>query len=409
MNILNVSQNYFITGGSDRYFFDIEFLLKSKGHNVIPFVCANPKNLDSKWSKYFPSGADFDNPSFKDFAKYIYNWDAKKRLSSLLDSVEIDIVHLNIYYGKITSSILSEFVKRNIPVVQTLHEYKIVCPVYTCYRNESSCNACQGGKFFNAIVHRCKKNSLARSVLSATESYISHFFGAVSCIDKFICISDFLKNKHISMGIDPLKLKTVHNFVSEASFIKSTQKSDYIVFAGRIEKLKGIDVIVELAKMLPKERFVIAGTGDYLESFKKMIEVNELSNIEVLGFVPKEKLVGILAHARISLVPSLWEEPFGLSVVESLAVGTPVVAYAVGGITELIEHKVDGYLASAQNFDDFLNGIRFILGLGENYLKMSTAAFQKAYHKFHPDVYYDNLINTYESAISDRRTLKVGQ
>ncbi|MEM7304945.1 MAG: glycosyltransferase family 4 protein, partial [Pseudomonadota bacterium] len=131
-----------------RYQFELTELLESHGHTVIPFAAQNPKNFHHALSKYFPQGVDFDNPKLSDIARFLYSWPARKAIERLIHDQKIDLVHLNIYYGQLTSSILSPLKSRGIPIIQTLHEYKIVCPVYTLLSHDKLCLDCKGGKFW---------------------------------------------------------------------------------------------------------------------------------------------------------------------------------------------------------------------------------------------------------------------
>lgn len=403
MNILNVSQNYYVVGGSDRYFFDLSNLLEQKGHRVIPFAGQSPKNLPSEWSEYFPDCSDFENPGIADALQYIYNPDAKRQLSRLLDNEKVDIAHLHIYYGKLTGSILGEFTKRNIPIVQTLHEYKPVCPIYTCYRNAKPCTECSGGKFYNALKNRCNRRSLARSALTMTEAYTTDLLGARSKINKYIAISEFVRHRVSSMGVSAQRIQTIHNFVTNDKFCPKQEKGDYFVFAGRIEPLKGIYTLLKAAAKLENIHFKIAGHGSDSERVKELVKTEQLENVEILGFLPNEKLKELIAKAKACIVPSEWDEPFGLSVIESFAAGTTVIASDSGGIPEIITHEKDGLIFEAGNSEELAKKIQILAenpGLVET---LSLAALETAHLSFSEDFFYEQLIALYDELITNTK------
>ena len=153
ISVVNISQNYYVRGGSDRYFFSLGQLLEKQGHQVIPFASSQPQNQQTIWSKYFPDGVNFEEPNLKDISRFLYSAPAAKSIARLVKDNHPQIAHLHIYYGQLTSSILSPLKKAGIPIVQTLHEYKLVCPVYTMISHGKVCEACQGKKFKKT----CKK------------------------------------------------------------------------------------------------------------------------------------------------------------------------------------------------------------------------------------------------------------
>lgn len=177
-------------------FFAVEKLLRGHGHRIIPFVAQDPRNLPSEWSSIFPRGADFERPSPIDLLRYYYSWPARMAIRNIVRTHRPDVAHLNIYYGKLTTSILHPLKSAGIPIIQTLHEYKLICPVYTLVSNNEICESCEGKHFWRVIPKKCNRNSLARSLLSASESYISKWLGSVTSIDHFLAVSDFVRQKN---------------------------------------------------------------------------------------------------------------------------------------------------------------------------------------------------------------------
>lgn len=401
MNVLNVSQNFSVYGGSDRYFFDLSSVLESHGHKVIPFTASGESDQESPWSTFFPSAADFNRPGLKDCYRYIYNTDARDKLNALLDEYPVDIVHLHIYYGKLTSSILSVFERRGIPVVQTLHEYKIVCPVYSKYRAGSSCSACKGGRFYNSLRYKCNRGSVARSALTMAESYVSKWLGNQTKVDRFIAISDFLRDSVVDMGMDPKRLVTLHNFVTHIEE-EVGAKSDYIVYAGRFERIKGIWTLLDVASKLPHVTFKLAGHGGGEEELRNEVYKRGLHNIEFLGFLSQDKLKGVIRSARACVVPSEWDEPFGLAVVESMALGTPVVASRIGGIPEIITSGKDGLLCEPGSVEDFTSAVKKLIDSPDYALQLSTEAIKTVEVRFSRAAYYTKLIGLYEQLVMSK-------
>ena len=205
-------------------------------------------------------------------------------MADLLRDEKPDLAHLHIYYGKLTASILAPLKKAGIPIVQTLHEYKLICPVYTLISNGQICEACQGHRFYRALPRRCNRGSLARTALSVAESYVSRWAGALSDIDHFIAVSDFVRNKVIEHGVLPEKITKVYNFVDISGVIQNTEPGNYLLYFGRLEKIKGIFTLLDAIAPLKHVPLKLVGDGNAHAEIKAYIQEKELSHVEMLGF-----------------------------------------------------------------------------------------------------------------------------
>jgi glycosyltransferase involved in cell wall biosynthesis len=373
-------------------------VLEFYGHTVIPFTAASESNLDSPWSEYFPSAADFHNPDIHDCYRYIYNLDARDKLIKLLDENQIDIAHLHIYYGKLTSSILSVFKEKGIPVVQTLHEYKTVCPVYSRFRDGVSCSKCKDGRFYNSLLYRCNRGSFFRSALTMIESYASKWLGNQTTINKFIAISDFLKTSVVDMGLNVEKVTTINNFVTHIDKTVSV-KSGYVVYAGRFERNKGVWTLLDVAAALPDITFKFAGHGGDEKGLKNAVKVRGLTNVEFQGFLQQDDLKHLIRAAIACVVPSEWDEPFGLAVVESMALGTPVIASRIGGISEIIENGHDGFLCSPGSVDEFVEAVSRLASDKELVKRLAEESLISVNNRFSSEIYYCRLMEVYSSLV----------
>ena len=400
MNILTVSQNYFVRGGSDRYFFGLNKLLREKGHQVIPFAGASEKNLPSEWAGFFPKAIDVKQPKTLELPSYFYNRNARKQLQRLLELNKIDIAHLNIYYGVLTSSILKELKSHNIPIVQTLHEYKLACPVYTCYRDQTLCTQCSDFRYYHAIKNRCNSNSIVKSTVSALESYISRALGSEQLIDQFITVSEFQRSILSGMGVPQDKMRTIHNFVDSEAFVdQSCKNKEGFLFAGRIELSKGVEDLIRLASSHQNTNFVVAGDGSAMPWLKEQIAQRKLSNIKIMGFLSQAELKKAISEAKACLVLSIWPEPFGLAVTESYAAGTPVVAYANGGPAELVQHGKTGFLVQPGNLGELGDAIAMLEDDSDLAIEMGSEAQKIVRNNFSTDSYYDQLMQVYKRSL----------
>ncbi len=357
-------------------------MLQESGHDVIPFCIENKNNQATPYSQYFPIAAETSNSSLASGLRYFYNWDALRKLELLLDAVEkIDVAHLHIYHGKQTPAILSLLRSRNIPTVQTLHEYKLACPTYTMQRNGQVCDLCVAGSDMNCIRYRCKDGSIIRSIIMTAEKTTARLLGDVRKIDRLLCVSDFQRQIMVNAGISPEKLYTLHNCVSQSSGVASRHEG-YFLYFGRIEKLKGLKTLVD-AFIISGQKLLIAGDGNWKPQLEKLIK--DQNHITFLGFQNGDALKTLVMRAMAVVVPSEWNENCPMSVLEAKMAGRPVIGSNIGGIPELIQNGIDGILFEPGNVSDLVKAIGAIITadhttLSENARADATKRFSKSQH-----------------------------
>lgn len=396
LTILNISQNYYIRGGSDRYFFTMAELLQKHGHKVIPFTAANPKDETTEWKAYFPRGADFENPGPIDLARFIYSRNAATSIQRLLNNANVDIAHFHVYHGKLTASILGSLKKAGIPLIQTLHDYKLTCPIATHLSNEEICEACEGKHFLRAIPKRCNRRSLARTVLSVSESYVSRFLGCVDKFDHFISVSNFLRKKMIQYDIPEEKISTVHNFADVSNFTPNFSEGEYILYFGRVDRSKGIFTLVEAAAPLTHVPLYIAGEGEAMPEVKRIIEQKGCDHIHLLGFKQGNELRELILNSTCTVLPSEWYENCPMSILESFAYGKPVIGADIGGIPELINQEVDGFLVSSGDVEQLRERLQWMSENKTQAIEMGKTAREKMENEFNADIHYEKIMNVYQ-------------
>lgn len=397
--ILNAGQNYQLRGGSERYQFILSELLEKNGHTVIPFAAANPKNLSSKWSSYFPRGVNFEHPSWLDLAQFIYSIPAAEAIKRLLKNHPLDVAHLHIYYGQLTASILAPLQQAGVPIVQTLHEYKIVCPVYTLVSQGEICQACQGHNFWYATLRRCNRGSVARSLLSTIESYVSKLLGSVRLINHFIAVSHFQRQKVIELGVPAEKVTTIHNFIDTKTIKPNSKPGEYFLYFGRLERLKGLFTLIEAAASLKEIPLLIVGDGEARLELEQLIEQNQYTHIQLLGFKQGNELTELIYHSICTVVPSEWYETFGFTLVESFAQGRPVIASNIGGISEVVTDRVDGILVPPRNAAVLREKMLWLAEHPHDAVAMGQAGRRKVETLFNSNVHYEKLMDVYRKVL----------
>lgn len=397
--ILNAGQNYWLRGGSDRYQFVLSELLEQKGHQVIPFAAANPKNQMTPWAEYFPRGVNFERPGWVDLIRFIYSRSAAEAINFLLRENPISLAHLHIYYGQLTASILAPLQQAGIPIVQTLHEYKLVCPIYTLVSNGEICQACQGRDFWQATLKRCNRGSLARSLLSTVESYVSQALGSVRKIDRFIAVSDFQRRKLMELGIPAEQMSVIHNFIDTSGIEPNTKPGEYFLYFGRLERIKGVFTLLEAASSLQETPLLIVGTGEAEQELAAIVETRELQHVRLLGFKQGEELHELIRHSICCILPSQWYENCPMSVLESYSFGRPVIGSNIGGIPELIADGVDGFLVPPGDTNALQQQMLWMAEHRCQAVEMGLAGRRKVEEHFNSEIHYAKIMDVYRQVL----------
>lgn len=402
MKILNIGHNYFVAGGSDRVLIETGLLLEKNGHEVIPFCAENKKNIPSKYLRFFPVSIEFDSLTLSSFFSFFYNFKAKKQLSRLIEHQEshVDLAHLHIYYGKLTTSILHSLNSKGIPIIQSLHEYKLACPVYTMESKGSVCDACINGNRLPCIIKRCKNDSIAQSFIMAIESSFSRKMGDIRNIDLFLSVSEFHRAIMLKAGVPSDKLRVLHNFVNTDKYKTTETHGGYYLYFGRIEKLKGMDTLINAFRN-SNQKLVIVGTGAYLTKVESSISL--LDNITYLGFRSGDALIEIIADAKCVIVPSEWYENCPMNLLEAKALSRPVIGANIGGIPELIRDGIDGYIfepGSVQGLKDAISKV------DSQFTSFSKEARKDVMTRFSQEAYYKKLMGFYKLVTSQKNKAK---
>lgn len=395
LRILNVSQNYHVRGGMDVAMFRLEAILREHGHHVVPFTGADPADRPTEYAHYFPPAPPTTRTQKSDLLRTLYSPSARRAIARVLDEQQIEIVHLHSYFKRLTPSILPEIRQRGIPIVQTMHEYRAVCPISLLFRDDHVCHDCRNRRYGAVVQHRCAGGSLSRSLWNMAEMRLSDRLGHKRDIARYLAISDYQRNQLIAMGMSAERIETIHHPVALPPAAAHGPR-DYVLFVGRLERYKGIFPLVDAARMLPDTRFVIVGDGPDAEVMRD--HARDLSNIEWRGALDGAPLAAARTAARCAVVPSIGPEPFGLTSIEALASGTPVVVSAIGGLAETVRDGIDGFHAPPGDPFILAERIGRLVTAPDLARKMGEAGRERAATDFSPDRYYQRTMTAYGKA-----------
>ena len=219
MKILEINKYFFIKGGAEKHFFDVIDLLRNAGNEIAVFAMRHDNDVYSKRNKHFLSTVGYTKEyslwqKIKGVSRMFYSLEAKRKINRLLDEFNPDIVHIHNIYHQLSPMILFEIKKRNIPIVMTVHDYKLVNPNYNLFHDGKFYDRCRNGKYYQCFIDKCFKNSYAQSFLAMSEMYWHEFFGTYKKnIDLYIVPSEFVKNILVERGIDENKIKVLAHFI----------------------------------------------------------------------------------------------------------------------------------------------------------------------------------------------------
>ncbi|WP_374220728.1 glycosyltransferase family 4 protein [Deefgea sp. CFH1-16] len=354
--LLSVNNYHYRRGGSDVVYFEHAALMEELGWENAFFSMCHPKNFDSIWSKYFVDEIEFGHSysifdKFKMASKVIYSFEAKNNISSLVDDFKPDIAHLHCIYHHLSPAIIPALKKSGIPVVMTAHDLKIACPAYKMLNETGICEKCNGGSLLNVVKHKCVRGSFAASAIVAIESELHNYLDTYKkYIDRVIVPSLFFMEKFVEWGWPRDKFVYIPNYVDLKYFEPDFSAGDYLIYFGRLAPEKGVATLMKAAN-LAKTPLKIVGTGP-IEAELKVL-ANELSaDIEFLGYQSGESLHNLIRGARAVALPSEWYENAPMSILESFALGKPVIGAEIGGIPEMVINKQTGYLFQSGHVTD---------------------------------------------------------
>ncbi len=410
MKILMIDKYYFIKGGAERCFFELKQLLEFHGHKVIPFSMKHPKNFPSKYTSYFVDNISF-NPSsliqkiytgILSIDRIIYSRQARDQIRKLVRTTKPDIAHLHMIDHQISPSILPVLKEEGIPVIQSIHTYKPICPSYRLYNMKKNeiCEKCINGAYYKAILNRCHKNSYLASALVALEMYIHKSLNYYrKYIDLYLIPSKFIGDKMIEGGFDKNKIQLLFHFINHRDYSYFPDKHDYFLYFGRLSEEKGLLTLFKAMEGIKNSKLKIVGDGPMRLSLEMYVDEKRLKNIEFMGSLDGKILKSVISDASFVVIPSEWYENAPMVIYESFAMGKPVIGSRIGGIPELIEHGKDGFLFEPTDYQELRSQINHLLEEKKLCSQMGKMAYNKAKKLFNENIYYNQIIRIYNSLI----------
>lgn len=344
MKIIMVNKFLYPRGGAETYCLKIGKFLEDAGHEVTYFGMWDEKNTASNAQGLYTANMDFRKRSWRELFypfRILYSFEAKSKLQELIRVFRPDLIHLNNINFQLTPSVIDAAAALNVPVVQTVHDFQMLCPNHMMLDSETMqpCERCIGGNPFWCTARSCIHSSRVKSLLGSLEALLYRWHKSYAKVAVYICPSFFMQKMLHRRVLYRGKTRVLHNFIDSAR-TELPVKRDYVLYFGRLSGEKGIEILLSACERLPDVPFIIAGSGP----LEELCERCGLSNVTYVGFQSGAALETLIEQAAFSVYFPVWYENCPLSVLESQSCGTPVLASAIGGIPELIEDGVTGRL-----------------------------------------------------------------
>lgn len=364
--VLIVHNYYQIPGGEDTVVANEKKMLEEHGHKVILYSRNNGelKQISTLQKLVLPITTIFNPRTYKEIKR-------------IIKAESIDIVHVHNTLNLVSPAVYYAARTMKIPVVQTVHNFRLLCPGATFYRDGHICEDCVARGVWCAVKHKCYRGSRMQTLACALSTWFHRMIGIYGKIN-YICLTEFNKNKLLELKqIKPEKVFVKPNFVeSKDGFVPEEKRENLFIFAGRLDKLKGVDILFEAWKRMgdTAPKLVVCGIGPMDEWCKLFIKQNRV-NIEMRGFVPNEEAKKLIGNSKALILPTQWYEGFPMSIVEAFSVGTPVVCSDLGNAGSIIEEGVTGCKFRSDSVDDLILAVNRCHGLHESTLR----EYQKKY------------------------------
>jgi glycosyltransferase involved in cell wall biosynthesis len=403
MHVAMANNYYYLKGGAERVLFEEKKILEANGHRVAVFSQTHPNNEDSQYADYFLPFKDWQHASMlgrvPTALKIIYDRRTGRSFQRFLEATKPDLVHAHNIYGGLTTSIMDAAQEKNVPVVMTLHDYKLICPSYLMLNRGSVCEDCHGRDFIHCLLNRCHKDSLAASGVYCIESYLNRWLGKYDIVRYFICPSRFSLKKHAEHGIPESRLLYIPNFIDAAEHEPTYAKGDYVLFVGRLSKEKGIRTLLRAVQTLDVPVRIV-GDGPLRADHDRYVQEHDMAHVTFEGYKSGDALKRLYAKAAFLVIPSECYENAPMTILEACAYGKPVIGSHIGGISEMIEPGRTGLLFTPGEADELAGCIRTLWQNRSLRSKMGRAARERVQKEFSSEAHYEQLMDLYSTLLN---------
>jgi glycosyltransferase involved in cell wall biosynthesis len=416
LKIILVNYRYFVSGGPERYLFNIKELLEKNGHVVVPFSIKNQYNLPSEYEQYFIEPVSKGNEVyFRDYNKFnlmtsvrgilrmFYSFEAKKKLNKLIKAIRPDLIYVLHYQNKISASIFDAAKKNKVPVVHRISDFGLICSNALFYRpgQKDICERCLTGSKINAVIYKCVHDSYTYSFIKATSLKFQQILGVTKKIQFFVVPSKFTLEKLKIFGLPHSKLVHIPSFFNFQSKIEKTEITyqSFALYIGRIEPEKGLLTLIKAFEGTEFNLKIIGFSSTGFDDELKRHLNGKDHKIEFLGKKSFDEIQDYLCKCAFTIVPSEWYDNFPNTILESFAFKKCVIATNTGSLRELVIDNDTGLLFKIKQPSDLREKIAYLFNDRDTCQKLGQNAFIKLSNEYSDEKHYNSLMNLFNHTI----------
>jgi glycosyltransferase involved in cell wall biosynthesis len=392
VRILLLHNRYQLAGGEDAVVQAEKALLEANGHQVTLLEISN-HDIKGVWEKANAA------------VSAIYSLASKQRVSAEIAHFHPDVVHVHNFFPLLSPSLYDACRDAGVPVVQTLHNYRLGCPNAMLLRNGKVCEDCLGKKMpWSGIVHGCYRGSRSQSAVTAAMLAVHWLRGTwQEQVDAYIVLTAFQKEKMVQAGLPKEKIHVKPNYVSQPKLSGGTKVlGGYALYVGRLSQEKSVGTLIEAYRQnglrIPLK---IVGDGPLRKLLQADVQAAGLEDvIKFMGQQDKLTVLTLMYDAQLLVFPSIWYETFGLTMVEAFACGLPVIASRLGSMAEIVEDGVTGLHFEAGNSAELADKMQWANEHPEEMICMGKNARRAYEAHYTPEINYQQLMTIYQGAIN---------
>lgn len=398
MKILIAHNFYQQPGGEDTVFHQESALLREAGHDVVTFTRSNVEIASyGRLQKVML------------IPRTIWSSQTQSDFGTFLDSERPELVHFHNTFMLMSPSVYAACKDRGIPVVQTLHNYRLCCPGGAFFRDGAPCEDCATKGLWSSVKHKCYRDSRVGTATVASMLALHRLANTWrDQVDCYIALTDFCRSKMVSSGIPLDKIYVKPNFVTPDPGLR-THAADYALFAGRMVPEKGIGTLIKAWGMLTHPFTLRAvGDGPLRQSLQADCLRNHVHGVQFLGQRPRVEVIELLRSARFLVFPSQSYENFPMAIVEALACGVPVITPDLGSMREIVRDGICGLTFKPGDAEDLRRCITWAIEHPREMEELGRRARTEFEQKYTPEQNYKQLMNIYAHALGSPIANAVG-
>jgi glycosyltransferase involved in cell wall biosynthesis len=385
LRILTVHNRYLYKGGEDIVQATEASLLRAYGHEVMEYFDSNEELVEIS--------------NARKVADLIWSRRTIEKVTPLLLEFKPDIVHCHNIHYRVSVSIYWLCKRLKVPVVQTLHNFRLGCAQARFFRDGKPCEQCLQTwlRHLPSIYHRCFQRSALKSLALSTSTWLHYWDGTYSdAVNTYISLSEFASKLHVKLGIPIKKIVIKPNCVYPDPGI-GPGNGDFCLFVGRLEEDKGLRTVIKAAGMVDVPIWIV---GEGPMELEVRDAETQFHNVLYLGAMPKERMLDVMKAARFLLFPSIAYENFGLTMIEAFSVGLPVIASRLGSAIDIVRDSVTGIHFTSGSAASLAEAITRLWNDDRARTEMRKAARAEYLAKYTGEANVDRLLGIYERTIA---------